>query len=694
MESLIHRLSRRTYMRMPYYFCTWVIPGMRIYCKLLKCSEKGSAILVHPWPGTGDIFLLHEYLSDYCRKNHITSYTVVVTGNAAKKIVDMFNVQRVVQLTEKEMFQLTHFYQFAGGKQCSSLKILHHCPPGIHIRLYDQIQGINKTTTRDILLEIDLGLSTHSKISDTPAFSTDLEGAKTYLVKNGLKPGKTVIFAPYTNSCDSTFPQEAWELLAACFIHQGYSVCTNCVGKDEKPVKNTIAITFSFTDSISVLEAAGIFIANRSGLCDVIGNANCKKIILYQYNVFCGMNHIFDYWGLENIGLGNDILEIEFYPLELAQVIDRIFEYLNLEKNYRNTKKFHKLHCFQAPNPIYKTNYAAVVFCVGPLFVPQLCVALKSLIANTSEKHFYDILVLGYQLSIGMIENITRMAEKFQNVKIRVIKMDGVLQDCLTGGGNEFELTKSMNVMLPSILLNYNRVIYLDCDLIVNEDIYQLVDLDIGSNLIGAASDIGVLLTQYEKKSCYIREHIQKGLGLQNLREYISTGVMVMNLSELRKIMSPARMAWLFHVHKWPLLNRDIWAEVCRDKIFLLDQSWNLMVQRKEDIEKWKQTKLVKKYIQWQKSPKIVHYIQGASLRCGEMGEITSMFWEYAKDTPYYEYLIYHSLPERVVTIKTESIGKRIKHAVKGRIIKPLVNSMFPRGINRERVREILRFRG
>ncbi len=683
MGKFMDSLKRRTYFKIVYFFCAWVLPGMRIYQRLLRSSPKGTVIFVHPWPGTGDIFLLQKYFSKICVNENAVSHVVVVTGNTAKKIVELFPVQKIIQLSEKEMFQLTHFYQFV-GKKCTQLRILHHCPPGIHIRFYDKVQGMNQTTTKDMLLEAGAGISSNSKISDQPSFSTDLKAAKEYLRKKGLKPGKTVILSPYTKSCKCTFPKEAWELLAVCLLEQGYSVCTNCGGKEEKPVKYTTAVSYSFRDSCIVLEAAGIFIANRSGLCDVIGNANCRKIVLYQYNVVCGMNLISNYWGLEKIGLGKDILEINYYPLELSRTLDQIFDYLNIGKDHARLRSFQNKRCFHLPQPVRTSDHAVAVFCAGPYFVPRLCVALKSLMINTSDHHFYEIIILSYRLTDGMKENLMQTAQGYANVKIKILKMDTVMEECLPDGYNEFVVTKTLQVMIPDICKNYQKVIYLDSDLVIHTDIYQLMHTDLHGHMIGAAPDIGIMLMQYDLKENDMKKHIQSILNIQNLREYFSTGVLVMDMELLRKKVTVDITAKYFSIYRWPLLNRDIWVELCRKDVCFLDQRWNLMVQRKEDLEQWKHTKLGKKYMEYLKTPRIIHYIQNASFRCGETEELTSVFWKYAKNTPYYEYLIYHSLPEKVTVINQAPRWEKWK-------LRTVADRVFPIGTKRRRVIQRMR---
>ena len=95
-----------------------------------------------------------------------------------------------------------------------------------------------------------------------------------------LKKGRTVILAPYAGSFQSNIPSEAWERLVHSLKSMGYDVCTNCYGEKERPIKNTIPIQFSYEEGIPLIEYAGGFVAVRSGLCDILSQANCSMVIL------------------------------------------------------------------------------------------------------------------------------------------------------------------------------------------------------------------------------------------------------------------------------------------------------------------------------------------------------------------------------------------------------------------------------
>ncbi len=100
-----------------------------------------------------------------------------------------------------------------------------------------------------------------------------------------IREGKTVILSPYAKSVPA-LRQEIWEEIVEDFCRRGYVCLTNVAG-DEKPLTGTDPISPAVCEMQSVVERAGTFIGLRSGLCDVVRGALCKKAALYPDYCYC-----------------------------------------------------------------------------------------------------------------------------------------------------------------------------------------------------------------------------------------------------------------------------------------------------------------------------------------------------------------------------------------------------------------------
>lgn len=122
-------------------------------------------------------------------------------------------------------------------------------------------------------------------------------------------------------------------------------------------------------------------------------------------------------------------------------------------------------------------------------------------------------------------------------------------------------------LLIPWLIPQYDRVIYLDGDIIVKSDISGLIDLPIGEDKLV----YGIRTPGFTLESDYAK-HIQS-LGLDN-HKYINSGIQVFNSKLMRelnlkdKILSFTDRQFLFQ-------DQDIINLVCKDKIGWLPLKYN-----------------------------------------------------------------------------------------------------------------------
>lgn len=304
---------------------TRVKSGFKLLKKIQKKHGIDTHIILNPFPGMGDIFLMAKHLPEYLTKNGIEKYVFIVPGNAAYKACRIYEELILEKISCEEMDDLVKAVILAGEKNLNA-KIFHHHILEDKTSLGDRGQGMNGLNMKDMLVNIVMGISGNGE-KLIPNFKTLTEFDKSTLFeKNNLLPGKTVILAPYANSNGKYSNDfEFWNILAAALIKRGFTVCTNCVGS-QQPVENTVAVSFPLEIGLSVLEYAGYFIAWRSGLCDVLGDARCKKIVLYDSDFKIGLASYKDYYSIEKLGLGSNVIELSVKLSNWQESLDTVRE--------------------------------------------------------------------------------------------------------------------------------------------------------------------------------------------------------------------------------------------------------------------------------------------------------------------------------------------------------------------------------
>ena len=57
-------------------------PAVEIYKDLMKNYPTGTKMLLCPYAGTGDVYLVCSYINKYVQKNEINEYVLVVIGKS------------------------------------------------------------------------------------------------------------------------------------------------------------------------------------------------------------------------------------------------------------------------------------------------------------------------------------------------------------------------------------------------------------------------------------------------------------------------------------------------------------------------------------------------------------------------------------------------------------------------------------
>lgn len=132
--------------------------------------------------------------------------------------------------------------------------------------------------------------------------------------KKLIKKNKTIFLSPNANSVYGLSPL-FWNLLGYKLTNKGYKIICNINDENEKKLYYFPTVFPSYTESVPMLEYCGSFIGLRSGFCDIISSAKCKKIILYpkqdEYINYSEHRSDIEFSGLNHMGLCNNSIEID-----------------------------------------------------------------------------------------------------------------------------------------------------------------------------------------------------------------------------------------------------------------------------------------------------------------------------------------------------------------------------------------------
>lgn len=273
--------------------------GYELYKKI---HEEGRKIFLCPYPGTGDVYIACAHLKSYVETANCKKYILVVTKSKCEKVAGLFEDIPVLTISQMDSDLILKAWEFLGNDVMDLKPLLYwgwRTKRFLHSGRNPQI-----TFYENYCYDV-FGFKNRPRLS-TPAKINDGEALNECIEKNKLVEGKSVIIAPYAGSFDSSIHNEEWEKLVECLKLLGYEVFTNCAD-NEKPIKGTTPIFFSYEIAIPLLEYAGVFISVRSGLCEIVSSADCKQIVIYE-NGFEASS--INYFSINKMGLNNNCIEM------------------------------------------------------------------------------------------------------------------------------------------------------------------------------------------------------------------------------------------------------------------------------------------------------------------------------------------------------------------------------------------------
>ena len=173
-------------------------------------------------------------------------------------------------------------------------------------------------------------------------------------------------------------------------------------------------------------------------------------------------------------------------------------------------------------------------------YVDYCCVMLLSLVEHADRNRVYEIFLLDRgDIDPQNLEKISNVLEDSQFV-LRVISVSQLIENLNLNTHWYFSKDIYLRLLIPSLITNRDRIIYIDCDMIFERDIGDFFDLELSGFAIGGVRDPGVSCMIAHEVSCKIEDriiHIKDyiaDLGLGDGSQYINSGVLLMDLKALR----------------------------------------------------------------------------------------------------------------------------------------------------------------
>ena len=224
-----------------------------------------------------------------------------------------------------------------------------------------------------------------------------------------------------------------------------------------------------------------------------------------------------------------------------------------------------------------------ICFACDDNYAPHLAVALYSLLCNANSDRFYDIIILFREISEENKERITRTGGLFPHCSVRFVNVSEFHDSVKDRVGSYITAATNYRLFLLGELFGkYDRMLYLDCDIIVTGDISELFDTDLGGKSIAAAKMAEARYYIRSKKAIFFEgmpynftDYCQKILEIRHMENYFYAGVILFDLKRCRKLTSHKAAVELLNSKKWRYNDQDTLNILFNDSVKMLDLKWN-----------------------------------------------------------------------------------------------------------------------
>lgn len=289
-----------------------------------------------------------------------------------------------------------------------------------------------------------------------------------------------------------------------------------------------------------------------------------------------------------------------------------------------------------------------IFFATDDNYIPFLAVALQSIKANASKEYLYNIHIL----HMGLSQESMNIVNNFIDENFNIFYND--VQDSLNSLASQlfvrdyYSKATYYRIFIPSIFPQYDKALYLDCDITVTGDISTLYNTELGENYVGAITDEAV------SKTPEFIAYVENFLGISQ-PDYFNAGILVINLKQLRAVNFDKKFMDLLEKYKFVVAqDQDYLNVLCKDKVTRISKVWNKQPIPDPDLP--------------ESDIKLIHYNLSFKPWHYNNIEYENHFWKYANET---------SVIDKITEIKNNfSIEKQEKDQAGGRNLIQLADTL------------------
>lgn len=276
---------------------------------------------------------------------------------------------------------------------------------------------------------------------------------------------------------------------------------------------------------------------------------------------------------------------------------------------------------------LQKNEIIPVVLISSNEYVPQTTTTMTSVIENCTEKQKLKFHILSEGIRNKNKVKIEKHIKQLGcNIEFTEITPQMTARYSPFPRPKHVSLNTFVRLSIPEIFAGYDKILYLDSDILVRKDISELFNTNIKEKCIGLVEDVA---------NTY---HTNRLWG-EKTSNYYNTGVILFNASLMRKENYFENINNTIQINggKYRLCDQDILNDVFRNSIQKLDTKWNHHHEFHGMLRYFVPSDR-KEYEQNSSDPSIIHYVGSEKIWYNSSTRpYQDEYFKYWKETPFYK---------------------------------------------------------
>ncbi|MDO5521837.1 MAG: glycosyltransferase family 8 protein [bacterium] len=219
----------------------------------------------------------------------------------------------------------------------------------------------------------------------------------------------------------------------------------------------------------------------------------------------------------------------------------------------------------------HKSNYTQVipvVLSTSTEFLPFLAVTIQSISEHANPNYLYHLHVF-HTSDFNLDRALGIQRTLAQNICITFIDVTNYIENLHFSipsyTAAPVTIETFFRLLVPELITDYDKVIFLDSDVLVLNDLIKLYNLSLGNNLVAG-------VTEYLPSGMDL--YVQTELGIDP-ETYINAGVLLLDCKGLNAFGFKEKYTSMLSVRVPNILDQDLINLICRNRIYYLDIKWN-----------------------------------------------------------------------------------------------------------------------